>query len=69
LSRESTSLTLLSTDGLFTVTFSPRLTAAQYADLAEVVKAGILSKKQFCEQFAHLAAAWGTEFTSDGSCN
>ena len=66
---ESTSITLLALDGRFTVTFSPRLTAAQYADLERIVSKEFVTKQQFCERFADLAKAWGVEFSSDGTCD
>jgi|GEM_PF-4882742 len=66
---ESTSITLLALDGQFTVTFSPRLTAAQYADLESVVSKEFLSQQQFCERFAEFAKTWGVKFSSDGTCD
>jgi hypothetical protein len=69
LSIQNTSLTLLATDGLFTVTFAPRLTPTQYAGLAEIVGQGIHSKQDFCGHFAKLSEVWGIRFSSDGTCD
>jgi hypothetical protein len=65
---ENTSILLLASDGAFTITFTPGLTAEQYADLNQVVTAGLLTKAQFCEKFAALALVWEVKFESDGVC-
>lgn len=66
---ENTSIQLFAEEGPFTVTFTPGLSGEQYADLAQVVSAGLLSKAEFCEKFEALAKAWGVRFSSDGACD
>ena len=66
---ENTILRLLASDGPFTVTFSPGLTTEQYADLNDVVRQGLRTKREFCAHFQALADQWGVQFTSDGTCD
>jgi hypothetical protein len=44
------------------------LTVEQYADLNQVVTAGLLTKAHFCEKCAALAQVWEVKFHSDGVC-
>ena len=66
---ENTSIRLLASDGPFTVTFTPGLSAEQYADLFQVVSKELRTKTEFCETFKALAVVWEVAFDSDGSCD
>ena len=66
-SMESTTLTLMTSDGPLCITFRPMLSTEQYSALCQFVAAtNLRSKRDFREFLGQIAAEWGVSFEADG---
>ena len=64
---ESTTLTLMTSDGPMRITFKPMLLAEQYAALCQAISASDLrTRRDFREFLGQLAAEWGIALETDG---
>ena len=64
---ESTTLTLMTSDGPMRITFRPMLVAEQYAALCEFISTSELrTRRDFRDFLAQIAAEWGVALETDG---